>query len=98
MQRDEAIRILRKAEPELRARGVLSLALFGSTVRGEANSESDVDVMVEFDMHRHPSLVDFCGMRLLMESQLGCPTDLAIRENLRPSYRTTAEADAIRIF
>jgi predicted nucleotidyltransferase len=98
MRRDDAIRILKQAEPELRARGVRSLALFGSTARGEAGQDSDVDVVVELDMSRQPTLIDLSGMRLLMEDQLGCGTDLAIREDLRPAYRVNVEADAIRIF
>ena len=98
MRRDDAIRLLKQAEPELRLRGVRSLALFGSTARAEARPESDVDVLVELDMARHPTLVDLAGVRLLIEDQLGCRTELAIREDLRPSYRANIEADAIRIF
>jgi len=98
MRKEDAIRILKQAEPELRARGVTSLALFGSTARGEARPDSDVDVLVELDMSRHPTLVDLSGMRLLMEDQLGCRTDLTIGEDLRPRYRANIEADAIRIF
>jgi uncharacterized protein len=98
MKRDDAIRILKQTEPELKARGMLSLALFGSTARDEAGQESDVDVLVELDMSRHPTLVTLSGMRLLMEDQLGCRTDMAILGNLRPTYRANIEAEAIRIF
>lgn len=98
MRRDDAIRLLKQAEPELRARGVRSLALFGSTARDEAGPKSDVDVLVELDMSRQPTLVDLSGMRLLMADRLGCNADVSIRENLRPAYRANAEADAIRIF
>jgi uncharacterized protein len=38
--------ILRAHQAELRARGVESLTLFGSIVRGEANWTSDVDLAV----------------------------------------------------
>lgn len=98
MNREDAIRLLKGAEPELRARGVTALALFGSTARGEAGPDSDVDVMVDLDMSRRPSLVDLSGMHLLIEDQIGCRTDLIIREDLRPAYRASIEADAIRIF
>jgi hypothetical protein len=98
MKRDDAIRILKQAEPELRARGVVSLALFGSTARGDAGPDSDVDVMVDLDMSRHPTLIDFSGVRLLIEDQLGCKTDLAIRDDLRSAYRASIDADAVRIF
>jgi predicted nucleotidyltransferase len=98
MRRDDAIRILKQAEPELKARGVTSLALFGSTARGEAKQDSDVDVLVELDMSRHPTLITLSGMRLLMEDRLGCRTDLALRQDLRPTYKANIEAEAIRIF
>jgi predicted nucleotidyltransferase len=98
MQRDVAIRLLKQAEPELRARGVRSLALFGSTARGDAGPDSDVDVLVDLDMERHPTLVDLSGMHLLIEDQVGCRADLVIRDDLRPTYRAHIEADAIRIF
>ncbi|MBS0277054.1 MAG: nucleotidyltransferase domain-containing protein [Proteobacteria bacterium] len=42
MPRDDAVRLWEQAEPELRARGVTSLALFGSTARGKATQDSDV--------------------------------------------------------
>jgi len=98
MRRDDAIRLLKQAEPELRARGVTSLALFGSTARDEAGPDSDVDVLVELDMSRRPTLIDLSGMRLLMGDRLGCDTDMAIKTSLRPAYRANIEADAIRIF
>jgi hypothetical protein len=46
MKCEEIIAKLRAHEPELRAAGVTSLALFGSTARDEQRSNSDVDVVV----------------------------------------------------
>jgi len=98
MRREDAIRLLKEAEPGLRARGVISLALFGSTARDEAGPDSDVDVLVDLDMARQPSLIDLSGMRLFIGDTLGRQTDIAIRDSLRPTYRASIEADAIRIF
>jgi uncharacterized protein len=98
MQREDAMRLLKEAEPELRARGVRSLALFGSTARGEAGPDSDVDVLVELDSSKQTTLVDLSGMRLLIEDRLGCRTDLAVRNSLRPRYRANVEGEAIPIF
>jgi predicted nucleotidyltransferase len=98
MNRNDAIRLLKEVERELRARGVRSLALFGSMARGDAGPGSDVDVLIDLDMTRQPSLVDFCATRLLIEDKLGCTTDLAIRDDLRATYRIEIEADAIPIF
>lgn len=46
MERDAILDRLRAHEAELRARGVLGLALFGSSARGEARPGSDVDIAV----------------------------------------------------
>jgi uncharacterized protein len=47
MKSEEIIAKLRAHEPELRAAGVISLALFGSIARDEQRSDSDVDVVVQ---------------------------------------------------
>jgi len=46
MKRQEIIAKLRAHEAELRAAGVISLALFGSAARGEQRDDSDIDVVV----------------------------------------------------
>ena len=43
MERDDAIAKLRAHEAELRQLGVEHLYLFGSTARGEAREDSDID-------------------------------------------------------
>lgn len=50
MNREHALDLLRRSKSELQARfGVTRLALFGSTARDAARSDSDVDVLVAFD-------------------------------------------------
>ena len=48
MQREALIAKLREHEPELRAAGVISLSLFGSSARNEADP-ADVDIAVRLD-------------------------------------------------
>ena len=48
LTRDEAVRRLQTVESDIRRLGVRRLALFGSVIRNEARSDSDVDVLVEF--------------------------------------------------
>ena len=50
MKQDEVRRTLDRHRQELISRfGVRSLALFGSVVRNEANEDSDIDMLVEFN-------------------------------------------------
>ena len=66
MNQDEAIRILREHEGDIRAHGVASLALFGSTARGDAEADSDIDVIVSIESGRKFSLIDLSGLRLFL--------------------------------
>jgi predicted nucleotidyltransferase len=47
MERNDAITKLRAHEAELRELGVEHLYLFGSTARGEAREDSDVDLFFD---------------------------------------------------
>lgn len=98
MRREEAIRLLKEAEAGLRARGVLSLALFGSTARGDTHPGSDVDLLVELDESRRITLFDLSEIKFFATDILGEQADIAIRKNLRPGYRDSVETDAIEVF
>ena len=49
MTSDEAIGRLQRHEAELRRLGVERLFLFGSTARGEAREDSDVDLFFDYE-------------------------------------------------
>lgn len=98
MQRREAIERLRQGQAMLRARGVRSLAIFGSTARNEAGPDSDVDVLVELDEHRRFSLLDLSDLKFMMGDLLGAHADLALRDRLRAGYRHSIENDAVPVF
>jgi predicted nucleotidyltransferase len=48
MERDEAMRTLQQHEADLKRLGVEHLYMFGSTARGEANNDSDVDPFFDY--------------------------------------------------
>ena len=85
MRRDDAIRLLKAAEPELRARGVCSLAVFGSTARGEARSDSDVDLLIELEEGRRITLFDLSEIKFYASDALGTQADVAIRKIFAPA-------------
>jgi predicted nucleotidyltransferase len=49
MKRDEAISRLQQHEADLKQLGVEHLYLFGSTARGEAREDSDVDLIFDYE-------------------------------------------------
>jgi predicted nucleotidyltransferase len=49
MKRDEAISRLRQHEVDLKRLGVEHLYMFGSTARGEAQDDSDVDLFFDYE-------------------------------------------------
>ncbi|WP_006786811.1 nucleotidyltransferase family protein [Thiorhodospira sibirica] len=81
MNRNTATQILAEAKPELQRRfGMTRLALFGSTARDEARSDSDVDVLVAFD--GPVSAVRYFGVQFYLEDLPGCPVDLLTEKAL----------------
>jgi predicted nucleotidyltransferase len=49
MNRETVTATLRAHEPELKAAGVVRLSLFGSTARGAAGPNSDIDLLAAFE-------------------------------------------------
>lgn len=98
MTRDEAIKRLRDHQEELCADGVTALYLFGSTARGDATDESDVDLLFEYDPDIRFSLLDQASLTRRLQSMLQNPVDLVARDGLRPFVRSKVEPDLIRVF
>jgi predicted nucleotidyltransferase len=63
--------------------GVRRLALFGSVQRDEARADSDVDVLVEFDLGMK-SFDRVMALGDLLEHTLGRPIELVTLESLSP--------------
>lgn len=92
MDRELAISILRNHEAELRGMGVLSLSLFGSTARGDARPDSDVDLLAE--LAETVGYVEFVRIAERLELLLGRSVDLVPRGALRASLRDHVLAEA----
>lgn len=96
MTRQHALDILRSSKPELSERfGVVRLALFGSTVRDAASSESDVDVLVAFD--GPATSAQYFGVQFYLEDLMGSPVDLVTEKALRPELRPFIERERVYV-
>lgn len=98
LRREEAMRILKAHEGELRAQGVTRLALFGSTARDEARADSDVDVLADIDWQQPFSLVEWAGLELYLQQLLGRRVEVTLRRGLKKHLTTSVMADAEEVF
>jgi predicted nucleotidyltransferase len=77
---------------------VAELSVFGSTVRGEASADSDVDLLVAFEPEAKVGLVAFNRLRRELEAALGRPVDLVPRDGLKPLVRDEVLAQALLLY
>lgn len=96
VQREHALSALRDLLPALRQQfGVRRLALFGSTARGAAGEESDLDLLVEFE--GGPTFLSFMGLKAHLEDHLGLRIDLVTPDALKPRLRPVIEREAVDV-
>ncbi len=63
------------------------LSLFGSALRGELRSDSDVDFLVEFDPDHIPGLIRLATMEIELTELLGRKADLRTLQDLSHYFR-----------
>ena len=76
-------------------RGAHNVCVFGSIARGEQRSDSDVDILVDFEPGR--SLLDLTGLWLDLERELGCKVDVVSSRGLRPRVASEVLRDAVAL-
>ena len=69
--------------------------MFGSTARGEARADSDLDLLVEFAAG--PTFDSFMGLKLFLEDNLGRKVDLVTPDSLKPRMRPVVEREAVYV-
>ena len=97
MKRDEVIARLRRHEADLKRLGVEGLYLFGSTARGEARDDSDVDLFFDYEKGKL-GLFELMDVKAYASNLLGGKTDIMTRDSLHRSLRSQIEASAVRVF
>ena len=61
--------------------------MFGSVVRGDMTSQSDIDILVELEEGK--TLLDLVGLQLELEEQLEASVDVITYDSLHPLLRET---------
>ena len=75
----------------LRDNDVARLEVFGSIARGEANENSDVDLLVEFSKRK--TLLDVVSLERKMSTVLGRKVDLLTEAAISPYLREQINRD-----
>jgi len=84
-----------QALPILRKHKVAQASFYGSRVRGDARSDSDLDLMVK--LPRGSTLFDLARLNLALEAKLGVKVDLATYAGIDASIRDQVRTDEVRI-
>ena len=91
------VRLYRDAILALAERhGARDVRIFGSVVRGDARSGSDIDFLVDLAPGR--TLLDWSAFWQELEKLLGRPVDVATEKSLRPEYRAQALREALPLW
>lgn len=73
--------------------GAYNLRIFGSVARGEAKSDSDIDILVDLEPGR--SLLDLGGLLMDLQELLGCNVDVVTENGLRPRIKDRVLREAL---
>lgn len=92
------IATLRAHEAELRRAGIRHLSLFGSVARGEAEADSDVDLVAEFDPAAEMDLIRLVSLERRVGETLGRPVEILPEPLENPRLRANVERDRIVAF
>jgi uncharacterized protein len=95
---DTVLATLRAHESDLRRLGVSHAAVLGSVARGQANAESDIDVLVDLDENQPIGIFEYARLKLYIDEILGGPSDVVNRRTLKPLLRANILHDMIDAF
>jgi hypothetical protein len=75
--------------------GVAVAGIFGSYVRGEQETDSDIDLLVE--ILRPVSLLELTGAEIYLSEALGANVDLVPKRSLREELKEAILSEAIAV-
>jgi uncharacterized protein len=98
VDKERIIVILREHAPELQAAGLLHLRKIGSVARGEAVSQSDIDLLADFDKSRPITLVTVGRLQRRLTHLPGVNVDLSSADWMKDPILTSALRESVFAF
>jgi len=90
--------VLRAHRQQLEKLGVTRIGIFGSVVHGEAQPDSDIDILVDLDPNANLSLLGLGHIWGDLNEMLGRDIDLVCRDSIRPMLRERIISEAVDAF
>ncbi len=98
---DQLLRSLALKRGELarfaKRHGIRSLSVFGSAIHGDAQRESDLDLLVAFEPGKTPGLLGLGSLQRELSQMLGVSVDLQTAASLSKHIRDRVLAEALEI-
>jgi len=84
---NELIEIIKSHKEEIKQRfGVKEIGLFGSYVREEQTSESDVDILIDF-ASGYKTFDNYMDLKFYLEELLNTKVDLVLKTAIKPRLK-----------
>ena len=84
-----------KTVPIAKKYGVKKMWLFGSYARGEADDESDIDILID----RGKIVgIQYCGFVCALEKELGCHVDVVLTGSSDKEFLAAIRKDEVELY
>lgn len=86
LTKNKIVDLIENHRDDLKLYGVQKVGIFGSYVRSEQKSKSDVDVLVEFS-RGNKTFDNYMGLKLFLERLFHRKVDLVMKEALKEAIK-----------
>lgn len=66
---------------------IIEIGIFGSYVRGEANNDSDLDILISLKPNHNMGLIKFNSLKEFLSNLLNIKVDLVLKDGIKPALK-----------